>query len=56
MEYYVKTIWTKTTLPCDCHDKFCDSCKQKKKDPLKRGEIDIRSSTGLIVISIDFFS
>ena len=38
MEYYIKIICTKniffctTTLPCDYHDKFYDSFKQKKKD------------------------
>ena len=38
MEYYVKKkfalkiFFCTTTLPCDCHDKFYDSFKQKKKD------------------------
>ena len=61
MEYYIKTVCTKTyffsitTLPCD--DKSIIHLNKRKKilrDALKWGEIDIRSSTGSIVISIDF--
>ena len=31
-EFALKHFFCITTLPCDCHDKFYDSFKLKKKD------------------------